>query len=402
MTAFKVCCFLPRLPVSGGGVLVGGSSVSAVTIGKHLGCGSDIAIEFLCGVEPTALKGVEKLSALLPTIRFCPIVVNAAPCSVQYGVELLVRVLKFCSRNGQTYDLVHGHSGFGVHALGTRLIGRMSSSPTVQSIYCPVMFEGHRRQWLFGPTASRVSLAGVDQVIATSENVSLSLQKSGVSTAKLKVIPPPTEVGRFERANGTEVRKALGISEHTKVILFVGSLRPNKGLRCLLEAMPEIQKQQPGTQLIATLEFEHSGFDEAHKRMTELIDRLHIGDSVIELGFVSDMPQLMDAANVLVVPFLDTFGPSDYPLVVIEAMAAGCPVVASNVGGVPEVVIHEQTGMLVESGDTQSIAETVVRVLTDEKLRTRLRHQAKGFVRAEFQASEVAVRIRRIYKNLVR
>jgi glycosyltransferase involved in cell wall biosynthesis len=178
---------------------------------------------------------------------------------------------------------------------------------------------------------------------------------------RLDVVYPPVDVNAFHlQTNGSLVRQELGVPQGVPLIGSVGNLDPGKGFEFLLQAAPRILTHYPDARFIiigAKLANRGNYF----KMLTSLVDNLSLQDSVKFLGYRSDIPRLMSAMNIYL-------HPSEFESVamaVLEASAAGRPVVACSVGGVPEVVQNGVTGILVKKRDPEAIAETVLGMLRD-------------------------------------
>ncbi len=152
-------------------------------------------------------------------------------------------------------------------------------------------------------------------------------------------------------------------------VLFVGGLEPRKGLEHLFLAMERVSKDQPTARLVAVAKAGFRGVDNASWFET-LADRIGIRDRIIMLESVEqqDLMQLYADSDLLVLPSRN----EGWGLSLMEAMACGKPVVASRVGGIPELVRDGIEGILVEQGDVISLAEAISRILEDSNLADKL------------------------------
>ena len=124
-------------------------------------------------------------------------------------------------------------------------------------------------------------------------------------------------------------------------------------------------------------------------RYQQLAADLGIGDRVHFLGFRSDVADVLRAADLVVLPSLD----EGLPLAVLEAMACAKPVVATPVGGVPEAVIDEVTGLLVPPNEPQRLASAVLRILNDRHLAQRMGNAARARVQAQFSVPRLVTAV---------
>ena len=192
-----------------------------------------------------------------------------------------------------------------------------------------------------------------DRVIGVSKAVSQSMRKRGVSASRLRVVLNGT-IGsaRFERSD------AAAVSIDAPSIVFVGGLHPRKGLPYLLQGFDKLHARHPEANLYIIGEGPHQ---DAYKTQAETLESR---GSIHFLGSRENPFPYMAAADIFVLPSLA----DPAPLVICEAREAGCAIIASNVGGIPELLDDGQAGMLVPSEDAEAIAESLNTLLSDRDL----------------------------------
>ena len=195
------------------------------------------------------------------------------------------------------------------------------------------------------------------------------------------------------------MRRELGLADNDLVVLFVGNAKPQKNLVGALRAVHRLRKVFPQVKLVATTELKHSSSNTEMARVSAEISRLQLESCIIQKGIVKNMPALMRACDVLVAPFLDTFGPSDYFMAVLEAMACGKPVVVADVGGMSEVV-SDEVGRLVNPRDDAFIASALAGFLGDRQLREWAGANARLLVEGDFQPARIVAAYRNIYQRI--
>jgi len=387
---------VPRVvPTHNGGVFVGGGAVNVLHLSKGLHTlGHRVTI--VAGVPPEV--GNRPRAVGLPYMSYFPLVIDSSATSSAYGIEYLLKSLIASAklRKENQFDLVHGHSGYLPYALGTALAGRVLGVPTVHQVYCPVSerLDGDQRKLVLHSSISRRVLNMVDRITAVSYNVLLSLQSLGVRPDKIVQVPMAVDVNAFSVAPPDSL--------HEPTVLFVGSLLRKKGIDVLLDAMARVLAQLPQARLVVTLEQKHRGFDERLVEIEGRVNELDIGSQVTRLGMVDDMPALMASASVVVVPSLSTVGVTDYPMVALEAMAAGKPVIATRVGGIPEILHHQETGLLVEPGDSDQLAQALLRVLGNPNWGYELGRRGAAIARDRFDLRHAAAATSALYEALLK
>jgi glycosyltransferase involved in cell wall biosynthesis len=230
---------------------------------------------------------------------------------------------------------------------------------------------------------ARVRASRVDRYIAVSRAVAVGLESFGISRHAIRVVPNglvdvdayglPTGVTTPASTNGTLVTVARLVSQ--------------KGHTVLLDALTRL----PGV----TASF--AGDGPLREHLEGRARRLGISDRTFFLGTVEDIPTLLARADLFVLTSLN----EGLPLSILEAMAAGVAVVATRVGGTPELVIHGETGLLVDPEDPASTAEAIRRLLTDDDLRLRLGSRGRTLVREKYTGDRMVDGVLGVYEEVL-
>jgi glycogen(starch) synthase len=214
------------------------------------------------------------------------------------------------------------------------------------------------------------AVIAADAVIAVSDSVAASLPK--VARNRVEVIRNGIDPVRF--APGTpsaELRRQLRGSGDDPVVLALSRYEPTKGLEDLIRAIARLPDDLRHVRLVLAGGSKEEGSPFA-QNLFDLARRL-LGPRAQFLGFREDVCELLRVSDVCVLPsHIEGLG-----LVVLEAQATGCPVVASDTGGVPELIEHGVTGLLFPVGDVDRLAGAITSVLRDGDLRSRLSTNAR-------------------------
>jgi glycosyltransferase involved in cell wall biosynthesis len=207
-----------------------------------------------------------------------------------------------------------------------------------------------------------------------------SVIQNGIDLAPYVAPPIPEERVRL--------RRALGLGAEDVAIGSVGLLWRAKGQEHLLRALARLQD--------VVVFLVGSGADE--KPLRDLAVDLGITGRVRFLGWRDDVRQLLQAVDLYVQPSLT----EGLPLAVVEAGAAGLPIVASDVGGIPEIITHGANGLLVPPGDPQALAQAIQKLIEDPQMARRLGDAARQAAFERFSAEAMAERYMQLYERLLR
>jgi len=271
-------------------------------------------------------------------------------------------------------DIIHSH----------QFTASLFASPLGWLCRVPVIVETPhlREHWRHGWFKSRFvvdRLVGrfVDYYIAVSHaNARHLVETKGLSASKIVVIQNGSDLTRFDPARPAPValRKSLDFAEGDRVLLVVGRLEAQKGHRVLLDAMPLVRRRFPAVRLVCVGDGALRGELEAQAAA------LGVRESVRFVGYRSDVPDWLALADVVALPsFFEGL-----PLIAIEALAAGRPMVATAVDGTPEVIVDGKTGLTVPPGEPRLLAEALCRLLGDPGLGRALGRGGRRWVEEHF------------------
>jgi glycosyltransferase involved in cell wall biosynthesis len=230
-----------------------------------------------------------------------------------------------------------------------------------------------------------------DKIIVGSVALKEDLIERGIRADKIAVVHNSVPLEAFNGSNVDRgIKRELSLDSQSPVIGVVGRLSKEKGHEYILRAMRRIIRVFPAARLLVV------GRGTAKPQLERLAKHLGIADHVIFTGFYDDIRSIFQMLDIFVLASLR----ESLPMVLLEAMAAGKAVVATSVGGVPEVVRHGQTGLLVRPKDSLSIAEAVISLLKAQQKRVDMGHRGREHVRANFSAPLLARKVELVYDEL--
>jgi glycosyltransferase involved in cell wall biosynthesis len=226
----------------------------------------------------------------------------------------------------------------------------------------------------------RLAYAAAHRIVANSEAAARQLREEGVPSARVTVVPNGIDLSAYpHRTDRSSLRR----------VLMVAGLRRIKGLDVLVAAAAKILARVPDARFVIA--------GEGPERESALLQVRHLGieNSFEFLGHRDDVPALLAEADLFVLPSRS----EAFPNAVIEAMAAGLPVVATHVGGIAELVQHERTGVLVPSEDPEALAAAVMKLMARPDRANALGRTARQEIERQYSLSSMVARFEELYES---
>jgi glycosyltransferase involved in cell wall biosynthesis len=283
----------------------------------------------------------------------------------------------------ERFDLVHAH----VYAstVAAAIATQWAGVPLVITEHTEASWQGWRARWV-----SRWVYLRARQIIAVSTPIERRLmQRDGVSPDLITVIPNAV-VSASDAPPDASPALPAGLREHP-LVGVVARLQPEKGVADFLRAAARVSPSLQEAHFVIV------GDGPLQRELTTLTEDLGLKSRVHFLGFRPDASALMRFLDVLVVPSLD----EGSPLVTLEALAAGVPIVASAVGGIPDQIRHDREGLLVPPGDTDAMAEALLELLRDPGRARRLGEAGRRRATSEFSHATMVGRIEAVYRAVL-
>jgi glycosyltransferase involved in cell wall biosynthesis len=290
-------------------------------------------------------------------------------------------------------SIVHTHTS--KPGILGRWAAKMASVPIIVHTPHGHVFYGH-----FGPLASRFFLLVewlmafiTDRVVALSEGERNDYIALSVSNPdKIVTIHSGVEIDRYMKTevNIADKKRSLRLNPKRLVVGTVGWLLPIKGPMHLLRAMSFVWQSHPETDLV------YVGKGDLEKELREEAFRMGVSERVSFLGWRDDVPEIMQVLDVFVLPSLN----EGMGRVLVEAMAAGKPIVASNVGGIPDLIIQGENGLLVPAGDAEALAGGIEFFITNPEKRREMGERGRKMA-VRYGSDSMVQKIDQLYRELL-
>ena len=222
---------------------------------------------------------------------------------------------------------------------------------------------------------------GCSKILADAAVIKHQLARdNGIDPAKIDVVGSAVDLEKFNPLHDRmKFRQELGLSADTPLIGNIGMIRPDKGQTLFVEAAQLVLQQRPDARFVIV--GQGTGWLKLGAKVRLAISRSDLSDQIFTVGYRWDTPDIFVACDMIVIASLRT---EASPIVLREAFASGCPVVATKVGDVPEIITHEQNGLIVEPGDSQALAAAILRFLADPALAARCAANGLSYARRHF------------------
>lgn len=328
-----------------------------------------------------ASKEVEDVDGVTVRRKWCG--------GVAWGVNPVSIVLKDLLQTDA--DVVHAHSYIFLTSLQAAFARRLRRTPLLLHLHggldaraksedFPTRMKFLAKKHVYDPTLGRWISKSADAVASVCErDIEHARKIWDLDPARVHLVPNAVDTSEFDGAGPDSPRN----------VTFIGRLEPWKGIRTFLQVAKLIGREMPDVKFLIA----------GDGSLRHDLEKTFSNGNVKFLGQVShrDIPSVLDETAVLVLPsYMEGL-----PTVCLEAFASGVPVVASNVGGTPEIVRDLETGFLFEAGDASSCAKETLRILSDRTLGATMGRNGRKLVETRYSWESVVHRIEMIYESMV-
>lgn len=308
------------------------------------------------------------------------------PSGSPIDVRSIIRIIKYCQKN--KIDIMHAHSG-NAHTLAyyaklflpnIKLVVHRRVDNRIRDKYST------RRKFL----SNRV-----DRFVAVSKAIFTIMKSYGIDENKISLVLDSIDNQVYKHYDKKkEKQKVINHFDwdlEVPLIGFISALNHQKNPELFVEIVHSLHKQ--GVAFNAVI----AGDGKQTQSVKNLVERYGLNNCVKMLGFVKDVKPLFSALDIFVLPSRN----EGLGTVLLEASSANAAIVASNVGGISEVVINEKTGLLVEPESCEPYVEAVKKLIEDQKYRNYLTEEAQSHVEKYFSLGEMALKTAELYRKII-
>jgi len=303
------------------------------------------------------------------------------PCQGKIDLKTIKTLRRYIQSN--TINIVHSH-GY-----------KSNLYAYCATIGLPVKRVATCHNWLgddlkmkFYAGLDKYFLKKFDSIVAVSDAVEASIEAAGVSRLKIKKINNGIAVSEFQNNQITaDLKNDLGLPENSIVIGSVGRISEEKGHTYLLASASDIIKKYPYVYFLIVGDGD----------LKNKLEKEYKSSNIIFTGLRRDVSQLYQCMDIFILPSLN----EGLPMVLLEAMASKKPVIATRVGNISSVIDHKKNGLLIDPGDSGSLAEAILYFLEDRERATALANNGYAKVINCFSSDAMAKEYAEIYKEIL-
>jgi glycosyltransferase involved in cell wall biosynthesis len=326
-------------------------------------------------------KGRELRTRTVDGVRYEFLSLERSKSFGSFYLEFPARsLLHFLRRRG--FDIIHSTAGYNLFAILARLVGIVSGTPTIYEVVSPA------GGWL--------RMLRFSKLVCASENVQRQLGPDAV------FIPHCIDLKRFDTSAEYGYRRGASF-----VVGTMGSAVPRRGFAYLIQAIPLVLEKHPDVRFVLAIDHPQTRHVPEFKRylmeLEELVRSCEASDSVEIVGGELDVPTFFNSLDVFVYAIQTTEGMVDLPPTVLECLAAGCALISTPRGGIPEVARSYENAILVDEArcaDPRAYADKIIELIENRELLSRIRASARESVEA-YGVQTIAPQVMRVYEEVL-
>jgi glycosyltransferase involved in cell wall biosynthesis len=285
----------------------------------------------------------------------------------------------------ENFDIIHTHGSQDSWATAYALVRIKPRPPVFRTKHNIFLIKDHLpNKWLYGKATDRI-------VCISRAIYEYCAAKSYIKESSLDIIHSAVNAEKYSCGNGMRIRKEFNL-EGKFVTGISGRLRQEKGHTYLFQALSKIKDQAQDLVLLAI------GDGSMFAELKELAEKLQITDRVIFTGFRKDVPDILASLELFIMPSIS----EGLGTAVLEAGAAGLPIIASDVGGIPDIIENGVSGILTPPGEPAPLSEAIMTLYNNRDLAEKYSRKAKEWVTMNFSEKALGEKTEAFYKRTLK
>lgn len=323
-------------------------------------------------------------------------------------MKLPVQLIKTAKH--ERIDIIHGHSVYPLLGIIFGLISKIIGVKSIFTLYSSTddknMVTNYSSFINICLRISKCKLSTkllqyfVDIIIVTSSSTYTNLVSIGINKSRIIHVNIGVNTSIFKPlTNFKEVKNKVGIPTDRKMILFAGDIAPWKGADIFIKSLKILQEKR--SDILGVIM--EKGICEYRKNRKQQLDNMIeqecIEKNILFIGQYKNIQELYGISDVVVLPYLSSFSLMDIPLSLLEAMAMEKPVIATRVGGIPEVIEHKKNGILIAPNNVAEVVDAVSYVLENTNESKKMGIEGSKLISERFNMAHIAKELEKIYRK---
>lgn len=318
----------------------------------------------------------------------------------------LIKVIK-----DEKIDIIHGHSVYPVFGIILGICSKITGVKSVFTLYSSPSNKKNKAldypkmmsilNFSKNNLITKILALFTDVLVVTSNAAKRSLISIGIRENRIEYIPVGINLTVFKPLNKTnEIKTKLNIPFDKKIILFAGDITPWKGLDIFLKSVNNISNNYKNILCIIMTKNIYKYEKERREEIDELIKLNDIEKYIYIIGQYDNIQEIYGISDIVVFPYVTLFSVMDTPLSLLEAMAMGKPVIASNVGSFGEVISPLENGLLVEPNNPNELIDAILYLIENEGVAKRMGPDASKLIEEKFGMEIMVGKLEKVYEEM--
>jgi len=340
---------------------------------------------------------VKKLTSRDIIVRLIPMSSLVRTCNPLKLLKYLWCSIRFCKLlrhqvKELDIDIIHCNSFTAV--LYSLLPAKLSKTPIIWHMHDILQARLSNKIFI------RLAAHWTDKIICVSHATKKRLLEFGVDEKKCEVIyNSADQLSSQQQKTQGEFRKEFGIGDNARVVTMIGQIAQWKGQHVFIEAVSKLADRYTHIKYVIAGDILNQTEQLYKQHIHQMTDSLNLNDRIIFTGFRDDVQKIINDSDIIVHASVK---PDPLPTVIIEAMSANKPAVATNVGGVPELVVDNETGFLVPPADSEQLAQAISKLLDDPEMANKFGINAETVIKKRFNIKDNLAKLLKVYNSFSR
>lgn len=306
------------------------------------------------------------------------------PCNGRFDPRAMLQIREFI--RGKGIDFIHCH-GYKANFYGL-MATVFTNTPRITTCHNWIGTGFKMKSY---ERLDKIILRSFKVVIAVSDEIKKEILDSQIPKSKVSVINNGIDLSKFNGVQNINIRQEFKIDPHCKVIGTIGRLSKEKGHIYFLQAAKEVLKRFPKVIILIV------GSGSLKEELEDQAKAIGLEDKVVFTGFRKDIPEIFSSMDVFVLPSLM----EGLPMVLLEAMAAQKPIIATEVGEIPKILEQGELGVLVKPKDVRGLADAIISVLRGDNEVSGITRNLFNTVRDNYSSQKMAEKYVKVYQEVL-